>query len=66
MGLKTDELISTEEAMYLNLFCTKYGFELVDIQPNTERSPPQGFMYYFDKGFGGYSIDGIKKSLKQR
>ena len=66
MGIEHDELVAivlSGELAYLDFFCNKYGLELIDIQPNTESSPPQGLMYYFNNDLGGYSMEGIKKSL---
>lgn len=52
-----------EDTPYLNRFMAKYNVSLTDIRENDEYFPPEGLMYYFNDGLGGYSIEGIKNSL---
>ena len=62
-----DEIaICEQDRLYVEAFCQKYKTQVVDIFPNTEEFPPQGLMYMFDNQLGGFSIEGIKKSLEDK
>ena len=52
------------DGLYVGVFCQRYKAKLIDVFPNTEDSPPQGLIYEFDNQLGGFSIEGIKNSLK--
>lgn len=56
--------ILQQDRLYLSAFCRKYNVELVTFLPNSEDFPPQGLLYFFSDDLGGYSIKGIKESLK--
>lgn len=62
-----DIMITVEEDhYYVEAFCQKYNVQVVDIFPNTEKSPALGLMYVFDNQLGGFSIEGIKNSLEDK
>lgn len=56
--------ILQQDQLYLGVFCRKYNVELVTFSLNVEDFPPQGLMYFFSDNLGGYSIKGIKESIK--
>ena len=56
-------LLSREDCFILNVFCAAYGVNLVQVLPNNETFPPKGNIYVFDNNLGGYSMEGIIKSL---
>ncbi|MDD5193784.1 MAG: hypothetical protein PHF67_04345 [Candidatus Nanoarchaeia archaeon] len=59
-------LTSSEEAADIGKFCEKYEVRLTRV--STEGDIPGTLMYYFtgDEMRGGYSIHGIRESLKEQ
>lgn len=47
---------------FINDFCKKYNIFLTKITTTYETEKPKN-MYSFSDGLGGYTLDGIKKSL---
>ena len=51
-----------DELSYVALFCEKFQLDLTDIRE--DQKYPLGYTYCFNKSFGPYSIEGIKRSLE--
>lgn len=49
---------------FVNEFCKKYDLSLTKVTTTYETEKPKN-MYFFNDGLGGYTLDGIKKSLNQ-
>lgn len=47
---------------FLNKFCKKYDLSLIKVITTYETGKSEN-MYFFNDNFGGYTLDGIKKSL---
>ncbi len=60
-----EKAIIGQDCLYVEAFCQKYRAKVVSIFPNNEDFPPQGLMYVFNNLLGGFSIEGIKNSLKE-
>lgn len=58
-----DSLTPQDDLSLVSFFCAKYSAKLVKILPNDENFPPSGEIYVFDDNLGGYSIEGIRRSL---
>ncbi|GEM_PF-6562066 len=51
------------DKLLVEAYCQKYKTKVMNVFPNTEEFPVKGLMYVFGDNCGGYTIEGIKKSL---
>ncbi len=51
-----------QDKKFLNEFCSKYNLYLTKLT-TTDESGKLENMYFFNDNLGGYTLDGIKKSL---
>lgn len=56
-------LVLPGSMFYVGVFCQKYGVELIEMIPNTEISPHEEFAYVFSDKLGGYTMEGIRRSV---
>ena len=48
----------------IDAYSGKYGVSLAEIDINREEESPQGLMYFFSDNLGGYTREGLERSLK--
>ncbi len=51
-----------QDKKFLNEFCRKYNLSLTKLTTTDEAGKLEN-MYFFNDNLGGYTLDGIKKSL---